>query len=60
MHGRISDFSEKLNAIILETGAGKVTIDQAHISMELSDKLNKPEEEKKIGKADKKPAKSNK
>ena len=46
MHGKIVDFSEKLNAVILETGAGKITFDKSSISMELSQALNKPKDEK--------------
>ncbi|SHI36721.1 protein translocase subunit yajC [Mesonia phycicola] len=46
MHGKIADFSEKLNAVIIETGAGKITFDKSSISMELSQALNKPKEEK--------------
>ena len=46
MHGKIADFSEKLNAVILETGAGKITFYKSSISMELSQALNKPKDEK--------------
>lgn len=42
MHGKIVDFSEKNNAVIIETGAGKITFDRSSISMELSKKLNEP------------------
>lgn len=41
MHGKIVDFSEKLNSVIIETGAGKITFDRSSISMEMSQKLNK-------------------
>ncbi|MFO7703401.1 preprotein translocase subunit YajC [Psychroflexus maritimus] len=47
MHGKIVDFSEKLNAVIIESGAGKLTFDKSSISNELSQALNKPKEEKK-------------
>lgn len=47
MHGKVLDFSEKLDAVILETGAGKITFDRASISVELSKKLNAPKEESK-------------
>ncbi|GGE11756.1 preprotein translocase subunit YajC [Psychroflexus salis] len=47
LHGKIADFSEKLDAIIIETGAGKMTFDKSSISHELSAKLNAPKEEKK-------------
>lgn len=42
MHGKVIDFSEKLNAVIIETSAGKITFDRSSISMEMSQKLNKP------------------
>lgn len=47
MHGKILDFSEKLNAVIIETSAGKITFDRTSISMEMSQKLNKPAVDKK-------------
>ncbi len=47
MHGKVLDFSEKLDAVIIETGAGKLTFDRASISVELSNKLNAPKEESK-------------
>ncbi len=47
MHGKIIDFSEKNNAVIIETGAGKITFDRSSISMEMSSKLNEPVAEKK-------------
>ena len=47
MHGNIIDFSEKQNAVIIETGAGKITFDRSSISMEMSRKLNEPVKEKK-------------
>ncbi len=47
MHGRIIDFSDKINAVIIETGAGKITFDRSSISMEMSRKLNEPVAEKK-------------
>ena len=46
MHGKIVDFSEKQNAVIIETGAGKITFDRSSISMEMSRKLNEPVKEK--------------
>ncbi len=46
MHGKIIDFSEKQNAVIIETGAGKITFDRSSISMEMSRKLNEPVKEK--------------
>lgn len=46
MHGKILDFSEKLNSVIIETGAGKITFDRSSISMEMSQKLNKPASKK--------------
>jgi len=47
MHGKIVDFSEKNNSVIIETGAGKITFDRSSISMEMSQKLNAPVVEKK-------------
>jgi preprotein translocase subunit YajC len=47
MHGKILDFSEKLDAVILETGAGKITFDRSSISLELSNKLNNPKDDSK-------------
>ena len=47
MHGKILDFSEKLDAVIIETGAGKITFDRSSISLELSSKLNNPKEDSK-------------
>ena len=47
MHGKVSDFSEKNNSIIIETGAGKITFDRSAVSMEMSQKLNEPAKEKK-------------
>lgn len=47
MHGKIVDFSEKNNAVIIETGAGKITFDRASISMEMTQKLNEPAKTKK-------------
>lgn len=47
LHGKVADVSEKLEAVILETGAGKMTFDKSAISLELTKKLNKPKEEKK-------------
>ncbi len=47
MHGKIVDFSEKNNAVIIETGAGKITFDRSSISMEMSKALNEPAKEKK-------------
>ena len=47
LHGKVFDFSEKNNAIIIETGAGKLTFDRSAISLEMSEKLNKPATDKK-------------
>ncbi len=49
MHGRIVDFSEKNNSVVIETGAGKITFDRSSLSMEMSQKLNEP------GSSEKKP-----
>jgi len=47
LHGKVFDFSEKLDAVIIETGAGKMTFDKSAISHELSSKLNAPKEKAK-------------
>lgn len=47
MHGKIVDFSDKNNTVIIETGAGKITFDRSSISMEMSKRLNEPLVEKK-------------
>lgn len=47
LHGKISDFSEKLDAVIIETGSGKMTFDKSSISLELTNKATKPAEAKK-------------
>ncbi len=47
LHGKIFDFSEKNNTIVIETGAGKLTFDKSSISMDMSQKLNAPPAEKK-------------
>jgi len=47
LHGKVFDFSEKLNAFIIETGSGKMTFDKSSISHELSAKLNAPKKEEK-------------
>lgn len=47
LHGKVFDFSEKLDAVIIETGAGKMTFDKSSISLELSQKLNAPKENSK-------------
>lgn len=49
LHGKVFDFSEKNNAVVIETGAGKLTFDKSAISLEMSQKLNekpKPAEKK--------------
>ncbi len=58
LHGKVSDFSEKLNAVILETGAGKMTFDRSSLSMELTENLNKQNEEKTETKSNKEEKKS--
>jgi preprotein translocase subunit YajC len=42
MHGKIVDFSEKNNSVVIETGSGKITFDRSSLSMEMSQKLNVP------------------
>jgi preprotein translocase subunit YajC len=58
LHGKVSNFSEKLNAVILETGAGKMTFDRSSLSMELTENLNKHNEEKTETKSNKEEKKS--
>ena len=40
MHGKIFGFAEKLDAVIIETTAGKLTFDKSAISLEMSQKIN--------------------
>lgn len=47
LHGKVFDFIEKNNAVIIETGSGKLTYDKSAISLEMSQKLNQPVVEKK-------------
>ncbi len=47
LHGKVFDFSEKNNAVIIETGSGKLTYDKSAISLEMSQKLNAPPAEVK-------------
>lgn len=47
LHGKVADLSEKLNAVILETGAGKMTFDKSSLSYELTEKVNAPAKETK-------------
>ncbi len=47
LHGKVFDFSEKNNAVIIETGSGKLTYDKSAISLEMSQKLNAPPADKK-------------
>lgn len=42
LHGKVADMSEKLDAIILETGSGKMTFDKSALSYELTQKINAP------------------
>jgi len=46
IHGKILDFVESDNTVIIETGAGKIKFDRAAISMEMS-KVYAPAVEKK-------------
>ncbi len=46
LHGKVFDFSEKNNAVIIETGSGKLTYDKSAISLEMSQKLNTPTDKK--------------
>ncbi len=42
LHGKIFDFSEKNEAVVIETGSGKLTFDKSSISMEMSQRINTP------------------
>ena len=42
LHGKIFDFSEKNNAVVIETGSGKLTFDKSSISLDMSQKLQVP------------------
>lgn len=53
LHGKIADLSEKLDAVILETGSGKMTFDKSSLSYELSQKVNAPAKEIKESKENK-------
>lgn len=50
LHGKVADLSEKLDAIILETGAGKMTFDKSALSYELTEKVNAPAKDAKSDK----------
>lgn len=43
MHGKVLDFNDDDNTVIIETGAGKVKFERSAVSMEMSAKLNAPE-----------------
>lgn len=45
MYGKVLDFSEKNDTVILETGAGKITFDRSAISLEMSQKRNAAKKE---------------
>ncbi len=47
MHGRVLDLVDKNDTVVLETGAGKITFDRSAISLEMTQKRNNPEENKK-------------
>ncbi|NEV93688.1 preprotein translocase subunit YajC [Psychroflexus sp. YR1-1] len=47
LHGKVADMSEKLDAVILETGAGKMTFDKSSLSYELTEKVNAPAKDTK-------------
>src|SRR5690625_2798408 len=46
MHGKILDVIDRNDTVILETGAGKITFDRTALSLEMTEKRNKPSEEK--------------
>lgn len=47
IHGKVLDLIEKNKTVIVETGAGKITFERSAISMEMSQKINNPEEDNK-------------
>ena len=47
MHGRVLDLVDKNDTVIVETGAGKITFDRSAISLEMTEKRNNPEADKK-------------
>lgn len=42
MHGKVAELNDKDNSCVIETSAGKIKFDRSAISMEMSNKLNKP------------------
>jgi preprotein translocase subunit YajC len=50
LHGKVADMSEKLDAIIIETGAGKMTFDKSSLSYELTQKITAPAKDSKSDK----------
>ncbi|MGB0981066.1 MAG: preprotein translocase subunit YajC [Winogradskyella sp.] len=46
MHGKVVELNAKDNSCVIETLAGKIKFDRSAISMEMSQKLNKPAEAK--------------
>ncbi len=47
MYGKVVDIVESAGTVIIETGAGKITFDRSAISLEMSEKRNQPESDKK-------------
>ncbi len=41
IYGKVVDFSDKNDTVVIETGAGKITFDRSAISLEMSEKRNK-------------------
>ena len=42
MYGKVFELNDKDNTCVIETQAGKIKFDRAAISMDMSQKLNKP------------------
>ena len=42
MYGKVFELNDKDNSCVIETQAGKIKFDRAAISMDMSEKLNKP------------------
>ncbi len=47
LHGKVVDLNDKDNSCVIETLAGKIKFERSAISMEISQKLNKPPATKK-------------
>jgi preprotein translocase subunit YajC len=46
IHGKIVELNDKDNTCVIETGAGKIKFERAALSVEATERLNKPSEKK--------------